>query len=228
MSYNVAVSQVVYDSYTKCIECAKQKVTSGKICKLHFDAFLASETCSGCGARTERQKPSADYPEGRVMTQCVKCHTEQMRRVTPTSPKASPAQFPKAPAQIMCKNGKNCTYPHCIFVHPEGYVPTALSQVPCRHGKDCTYPGCMFAHPDGRVATHDSSAPKRTVCKYDEYPGGCKNQKCTFDHPSRSAPRQVTEEHEESEKSDDHKDIKTPSPSVEKHSPVIDEEQYSQ
>ena len=58
-----------------------------------------------------------------------------------------------------CRNGKNCTYPGCIFEHPKEHKPSkeqkssikpsniTKPKIPCRNGDNCTFrPSCNFGH----------------------------------------------------------------------------------
>lgn len=209
-TYCKLISDALFKARCDCRDCALV-AHMGRTCPVHYKALLASETCADCGNQAERQNPTEEYPEGRVMTQCKECHAKKMGRNAPRD----------APAKTPCRNGLKCTYPGCIFTHPEGFVPTAAPQQKAP---------VVF--------------PKRT-CRYDALPGGCKNPQCTFDHPSKNAPVQQPAMARHKCADCDRlipatyircracnnpmpENIKTPTPTAEKHSPILDEEPAAQ
>lgn len=210
--YCKPIGDALYKARCDCRECALV-AHQGRICPVHFKALLAAETCVDCGNHSERQNPTEEYPEGRVMTQCKECHAKKMGRDAQAASTKTP-----------CRNGLNCKFPKCIYAHPEGFVPVAAAPQQKPH--------VVFT---------------RRECMYDARPGGCKNPQCTFDHPSRNAPVQQPARHpcakcgyvipvsvplchrcyaETKRQVPEH--IKTPSPTVEKHSPILDEEPADQ
>jgi hypothetical protein len=208
--YCKPISDALFKARRECRDCALV-AHMGRTCPVHFKALIASETCADCGNQAERQNPSEAYPEGRVMTQCKECHAKKMGRNVHATPE-----------KVLCRNGLNCTFPRCIFAHPEGFVPVAAAPQ--------QKPQVAF--------------PKR-VCKYDAFPGGCKNPQCTFDHPSKNTPTQQPSMARHKCADCDRlipatyircracnnpmpENIETPSPTVEKHSPILDEEPVAQ
>lgn len=44
---------------------------------------------------------------------------------------------------------------------------------------------CIAKHKASEMHTFGRQSVATRICRYDAYPGGCKNPTCTFDHPSR-------------------------------------------